>query len=145
MPYFTFGTAGIYNNLVPYRFTQGGTAADEFKPAVVRVAANATLDTTYIPDANLSFGALVVDVAAGGGTITKFSPAVGGVLDLVNVPAGKRLKGYTVPITVDSAVNASNLATWTIRANGQLLKGYYLTVSGDHLVLHGGGLVVNLR
>ena len=68
-------------------------------------------------DANLSISNLVVDVATGGGTITKFRPAANGVLDLTSLD-GDLPGRYQVPLELSSVVDAARFATWRVTVNG---------------------------
>ena len=138
IPNFTFSTDGRYNNNVPYRFTAGAAASECLRNVTVSVAAGATLDTAYIQDSSLSFAALEVDCAAGGGTITKFAPAPNGALYLTNLPAGLTSR-YTVPVTVTETVGAENLESWTVYVNGTPVHGRYLSCAAD------GSLTVKRR
>ena len=102
------------------------------------VAAGATLDTAYIQDSSLSFAALEVDCAAGGGTLTKFAPAPNGALYLKNLPGGLTAR-YIVPLTLTETVGAENLASWTVYVDGTPVRGRYVSCAAD------GSLTVKRR
>ena len=96
---------------------------------MVKVASGATLDLTEIPDANVSFRGLEIDMTAGAGTITHFAPAANGTLRIVNadpaiVDANGKLSGrIALPLTVSSVGNLTNLATWTVEVDGVIQRG----------------------
>ena len=138
IPNFTFSTDGCYNNNVPYRFTAGAAASECLRNVTASVAAGATLDTAYIQDSSLSFAALEVDCAAGGGTLTKFAPAPNGALYLKNLPGGLTAR-YIVPLTLTETVGAENLASWTVYVDGTPVRGRYVSCAAD------GSLTVKRR
>ena len=89
-----------------------------FDPSAnVKVASGATLDASGVAGGQL-LEHLTVDWTAGAGTITGVTISQNGVLDLVNVPAGTRLSGKTIPVTLTGLSGASNFGTWTLRVNG---------------------------
>ena len=89
-----------------------------FDPSAnVKVASGATLDATGVSGGQ-TLSHLTVDWTAGAGTIKGVTIAQNGVLDLVNVPAGAKLGGATVPVTLADASCLANFGTWTVRVNG---------------------------
>jgi hypothetical protein len=89
-----------------------------FDPAAnVKVASGATLDATGVAGGQ-TLSHLTVDWTAGAGTIRGVTIAQNGVLDLVNVPAGARIGGKTVPVTLSGIANGANFGSWTVRVNG---------------------------
>jgi len=104
---------------------------------MVKVAADATLDLTEIPDANVSFKGLEIDMTAGAGTITHFAPAANGVLELVNAdPAtvdanGQLSTRVALPLTVTTVGDLSNLATWTVVVDGAVQGGAAIARRAD--------------
>ena len=110
---------GVYNWGVPWVLT-GGLLPDTAvfnNTGMVRVDAGARLDLVAVADANLSISNLVVDVATGGGTITKFRPAANGVLDLTSLD-GDLPGRYEVQLELSSVVDAARFATWRVTVNG---------------------------
>ncbi len=85
--------------------------------ANVKVAAGATLDASGVAGGQ-TLSHLTVDWTAGAGTIRGVTIAQNGVLDLVNVPAGARIGGKTIPVTLSDIANGANFGSWTIRVNG---------------------------
>ena len=136
-----------YNNGVPYHFTGGGGADEKLQGVIADVAPGATLDTDYVGDAYLSFAALKIDYQAGAGTITKFSPSVGGILYLTNLPAGMNFRDLRdIPITVDKIVNSANLDSWAIYVDGVPQKGARIViVNGQLQIRHSYGFYLNFR
>ena len=145
IPNFAFATSGLYNNCVPYRFTQGASAAETLLGAKVRVAAGATLDTDYLPDANLSFAALTVDCAAGGGTITKFVPTADGALYLENIAMQDVCKGYVIPVKLKTVVDEATLLKWPVYVGGERLEGFRLVRRNGLLLLTCDGTMIIFR
>ena len=85
--------------------------------ANVKVASGATLDATGVAGGQ-TLSHLTVDWTAGAGTIKGVTIAQNGVLDLVNVPAGARIGGKTIPVTLSDIANGANFGSWTVRVNG---------------------------
>lgn len=110
------GGSKVYgNDTVPFLFSKL-SANWSFRPTgAVRVAAGATLDTSEIPDANISISRLEADAATGAGTITKFVPAASGTLNLVNVSTSF----VRIPVfTVGAIVGKENLKNWKVSFDG---------------------------
>lgn len=107
-----------YNAHIPYLFSakRATWRFDTFGP--VRVAAGATLNLDEIPDANIAFNGLTVDMAAGAGTITKFIPAATGTLTLENVTEAQLKRRFDLPLTFGSVSGTGALANWTVIVNG---------------------------
>lgn len=113
------GTVLWYNANRPYRFTHGGSSSERLKDVSVSVAENAVLDTRYVADDALSVRTLLVDCAQGGGTITKFAPAVGGELVLEGFNGTDLNSAWVdVPVTIETVVRQEVLETWIVRING---------------------------
>ena len=85
--------------------------------ANVKVASGATLDATGVAGGQ-TLSHLTVDWTAGAGTVKGVTIAQNGVLDLVNVPAGARIGGKTIPVTLSDIANGANFGSWTVRVNG---------------------------
>ena len=115
-------TPVYFNGGVPYATANAGDpAADDAFPfgpdAAVAVAADATLD---FGSAKMTLTHLAVDAAACGGTLTRFTPAPDGVLDLtldgsVRDFVGER--GVTL-LAVPEIAARRNLVSWRVRVNG---------------------------
>jgi hypothetical protein len=88
---------------------------------VLQVDSGATLDLSTIADSKLSISNLVVDLSTGAGTITKFRPAENGILSLVGV-VGDLPGVYRVPVAISAIADSSNLASWKVFVNGEVLK-----------------------
>lgn len=129
-----------YNGHVPYLFNalNAGWKFDTF--GAVSVAKGAKLVLDDIPDVNVAFNALEVDLTAGAGTITKFRPAANGTLFLKN-PRPADLKGgsltnaIVLPLTLGSILDAANLDTWTVYVDGELSKESQVKVIDGKLVV----------
>ena len=87
----------------------------------LQVDSGATLDLSTIADSKLSISNLVVDLSTGAGTITKFRPAENGILSLVGV-VGDLPGVYRVPVAISAIADSSNLASWKVFVNGEVLK-----------------------
>ena len=96
-------------------------------------ASGATLDATGVAGGQ-TLSHLTVDWSTGAGTITGVAIAQNGVLDLVNVPAGTKLGGKTIPVTLSDLSGTANFGTWTLRVNG--------TATEDRLYWNGSALRV---
>jgi hypothetical protein len=81
------------------------------------VDAGAKLDLSAVADANLSFAALAVDLAKGGGTITKFRPAANGTLELTGA-SGRLPTHLAVPVAISEMVDGGNFGTWRVMVDG---------------------------
>ena len=113
------GPGGVYNWGVPYVVT-GGMVPDTAvfnSTATVQVDAGAKLDLSAVADANLSFAALAVDLAKGGGTITKFRPAANGTLELTGA-SGRLPTHLAVPVAISEMVDGGNFGTWRVMVDG---------------------------
>lgn len=136
-----------YNNGKPYRFNHGGTASETVQGIRAIIADGAIMDTDYIGDDYLSFAALDIDLTAGAGTITKFSPGENGVLYLSNLPTGTSLRNWReLPIDISSFVHVENLSSWNVYLDGELQKGVAVVVMDGKLCLkHSYGIYLNFR
>ena len=117
----------------------------DFRPTgVVKVAANAILDLSEIPDTNVSIVKLEADMAAGAGAITKFVPAENGEIRLVNVSG--ELGRWTELYDVGSVVGEENLKGWTVYVNGSATKGFDVRVRDGKFCVHKlSGLLVIVK
>ena len=129
-----------YNGGEPFLFKVPTDPADLAAGADVQVDAGATL---AFPGAGTALGALTVDCAVGGGTITHFNPAAHGTLDLVNVAAGTDVTSLNL-LTFGTVVNAANLSGWTVTVNGAP-RGFRLVVENGTLRLAEKGTLLVIR
>lgn len=92
-------------------------------------------------------GALTVDVAGGCGTVKGAAFAEAGDLFLVNVPAGARLDGLSVPLALASVDGVDGLGVWRVHVNGEPQReGRWRAVwRNGQLRLVGKGCVLYVR
>jgi len=122
-------TRGVwYNDATPFTFTLptaltagAGTLAIP-DGSIVEVQAGATLS---IVGGTVPISALRVDMAAGAGTITHFSPTANGALHLTNTSGNPA--SWQIPLTLGAVDNPANLRKWQVYVNGVLLNGYVLS------------------
>lgn len=119
-----------YNEGVPFAFrnpatlSEGAGALALSAGSVVEVQAGATLAVT---GGAAPISALRVDMAAGAGTITRFTPAPNGTLHLTH--ASGNPTSWAIPLTLGTLDDsAGNLRTWQVYADGVLLRGYTLAL-----------------
>ncbi len=134
----------VYNDGVPYVVTGD---ADERYPfgeeGVVSVAPGATLDLSSV---KLSIKHLSANGdAETAGTITCFTPAPNGTLDLTVADPKSVGEGFVVPLTVGEIAEAANFASWTVRINGKKKKNRQLAHENGKLVIHRGGILLIVR
>ena len=92
--------------------------ASGFDPSAnVKVASGTTLDASGVAGGQ-ALSRLTVDWATGAGTIKGVTIAQNGILNLVNVPAGAKLGGATIPVSLHQVSGAANFGTWTVHVNG---------------------------
>jgi len=111
--------SAIFNDGVPYAISNyTGTAAAHFPNASdVVVSPGATL---LLAPAGSTISSLTVDCTGGNGTVSGFTPAVGGTLNLVNVVSYSEVRQMdALPITLENPGDMSALSTWTVRVNGE--------------------------
>jgi len=128
-----------YTNASPFAFatvaslTHGAGTLAIPAGSVVEVCDGATL---AISGGTVPIGALRVDMDAGAGTITHFTPTAIGTLHLVNVPNGDPTS-WIIPIMFLDVDTPSVLGSWKITADGVPLNGYRLHYdpSSDTLTL----------
>lgn len=128
-----------YNGHIPYIFSAKNANWRFDTYGVVQVDAGAVLDMDELRTENIAFNALKVDCARGAGTITKFVPAADGTLFLVNAPvdAAGRLRAHVdTGLTLGTVVDAANLKTWKVYANG-------IRSSASRMSFRDGRLVVD--
>lgn len=138
-----------YNNHVPYLFSSKNANWKFNTFGVVQVDSGAVLELAELRTENISIGKLKVDLATGGGTITKFVPATDGVLYLENVPdslldaPGVLRRKCCVPLSLDVAEGQDRFATWSVFANGTKCENSKVSFRDGKLwVSSGRGLVL---
>lgn len=138
-----------YNNHVPYLFSSKNANWKFNTFGVVQVDSGAVLELSELRTENISIGKLKVDLATGGGTITKFVPATDGVLYLENVPdslldaPGVLRRKCCVPLSLDVAEGQDRFATWSVFANGTKCENSKVSFRDGKLwVSSGRGLVL---
>lgn len=133
-----------YNDGIPYAFSSYATSDGLVFGAHARVsvAKGATLD---LQSEKMVLDRLAVDCTAGAGTITRFTPAPNGILDLtVEDPKAVR-NGFEVPLTVGTVADAKNFASWTVRVNGKENKNRRLAYENGKLVIRAVGFALTIR
>lgn len=122
-----------YNGGAPYSLASYVAGGAAFGPgAVVSVATDATLDLVSV-DQTLSH--VSVDCAAGAGTITRFTPAANGVLELVNIDVAQVKDTYALPLSVGELAQKANLKNWTVKVNGEPVAGVRVTFKNGQLLV----------
>ena len=127
---FNGGTPMLFRSIGTVSFAAG---------ACVSVASGAALD---FGDVQCTISGLRIDCATGIGAMSNFSPAESGVLLLENVPAGTRLRSYTIPFSPETISNGGNFRSWDVYVNGakvncraQLTEGAIKFVSGGFMLI----------
>ena len=100
------------------RLPAGSANYAPFGGAEVSVASGATLD---FDSAEMGISRLKVDMDAGGGTITRFTPVENGMVEIVS--ASSVAGDVVLPLTVSHLGSPQNLGTWTVRVNGSVNGG----------------------
>ncbi len=121
--------------------TAGGLASD----ANIKVASGATFDASLVTGGQ-EISSLTVDYA-GGGTLkgVRFAPT--GTILLQNVPQGRNLTAFVIPLTFENVVGAPALANWTLVAsypNG-VTREKKVTWENGHIVITSAGLLIVVR
>lgn len=116
------------------------SACAPFGSAEVSVAAGATLDFV---SADMTIARLKVDLDAGAGTITRFTPAPDGTIDVRS--ATKLRPNQVLPLTVGTVASAENLASWTVKENGVTREGMGIRLRGGNLALSASGCLMIFR
>lgn len=131
-----------YNGGFPYlldSLTQ--TPYSVFGTAAVSVAPGATLDIVS-PLGQISH--LAIDLDAGAGTITHFSPAENGVIDIATT-SGAVGPGMALPLAIENVDAPNALRSWKVRVNGVEKEGFHVRYANGRLNLVGCGLVLLIR
>ena len=122
------------------RLPAGSANYAPFGGAEVSVASGATLD---FDSAELKISRLKVDLDAGGGTITRFTPAANGVVDIVS---SSPVSGEVVlPLTISQVASRMNFRTWTVKVNGEVRDGMNIRWQNGSLCLGASGTVLYVR
>lgn len=126
--------AAWYNGGVPYCFASLSNATGRAFgiSAMVRVAEGATLDFSSV---GMELGGLLIDCAAGAGTILRFTPADDGVIELMNADLSQLMAGYVLPMTFGEIAQPSRLKTWHVKVNGKLNDGFRVRQNADGQVV----------
>ncbi len=122
------------------RLPAGSANYAPFSNAVVSVASGATLD---FDSAEMEIAGLKVDLDAGGGTITRFTPAANGVVDIVSASP---VSGEVVlPLTISQVASPRNLKTWTVKVNGAVRDGVNIRWQNGNLSVGAPRTVIIVR
>ncbi len=121
--------------------TAGGLASD----ANIKVASGATFDASLVTGGQ-EISSLTVDYA-GGGTLkgVRFAPT--GTILLQNVPQGRNLTAFVIPLTFENVVGTPALANWTLVAsypNG-VTREKKVTWENGRMVITSAGLLIVVR
>ncbi len=125
-------------------YVSGGMAADAAKAVTLQVDDGASVDLTAFSAAPQKIGGLVVDFAAGGGTIQGGAIAPNGTLAILNGTPGF-VFGAPLPLTLDGVANTANLDGWSVTVDGVGVTGRVRIDSNGHPVVVAFGTVVYFR
>jgi hypothetical protein len=95
------------------RLPAGSAAFAPFGNAELSVASGAALD---FESAEMEIACLKVDMDAGGGSITRFTPAENGIIDLVS--SSQIAVDDEIPLTIGQVSSPMNFRSWTVKVNG---------------------------
>ena len=126
---------------MPWRIDSNIPETIDVSGATLRVDAGATLDLSHTTGA---LEALEVDWTSLGGTIRNLDIRNGGVLRLVNVPAGTDVTG-TPLLAVENYTGKENLKTWTLTVDGSPKSCYVQIGAQGSVVLAPTGTVIIVR
>ena len=112
---------------------------------VLRVDAGATLDTSLVKVEECVASALEIDATTGCGTITDLALAENGVLNVVNLPEGTKLRDLVLSFPVTRLSGAENLKTWMVSIDGTVKRGYAVQMSNGQLTFSAPGLAIIFR
>lgn len=134
-----------YNGGLPYFLNDLAIPAD-YAPfgtsTVVAVSKDATLD---LEKATMTLSRLEVDGTTGSGSITRFTPAADGALYLVNVPVGRNLVGFELPIAIGEIGDDANFRTWKVHVNGVERSDCRVRWRNGRLILLTKGFLIVVR
>ena len=125
-------------------YKSDGLAADPAQAVTLQVDGGATADFTAFTVAPQKIDGLVVDYAAGGGTIQGGAIASEGTLTILN-GAGIFDFGVPLPVTLTGVVDATNLRYWSLFVDGVERKGRIRLDANGHPVVVAFGTVVYFR
>ena len=111
-----------------------------FGDAEVSVASGATLDFASV---DMSLSRLAVDMDAGGGTITRFTPSACGTIDLRT--SSDVANDSAIPLTVSEVATPKNFGSWIVKVNGEVRAGLKVCYRDGGLCLTSGGLMIFVR
>ena len=122
------------------RLPASSAAYAPFGGAEVSVASGATLD---FDSAEMEISRLKVDMDAGGGTITRFTPAENGTVDIATTSP---LPGDAIlPLTVGQVASPQNFRSWTVNVNGALADGKGIRWRNGNLCVCASGTAIIVR
>ena len=124
-------------------YVSGGMEADAAKAVTLQVDDEASVDLTAFTAAPQKIGGLVVDLAAGGGTVTGGAIAPNGTLAILNGTPGF-VFGAPLPLTLSGVSDAANLDGWSVTVDGAGVTGR-VKLDDGHLVVVAFGTVVYFR
>ena len=126
--------------IYPLERLASSSAYAPFGDAEVSVGSGATLD---LASAEMSLSKLKVDLDAGAGTITRFTPAEGGTIELTST--SRVAFGRAIPLAVTEMASPANLKSWTVKVNGAVRSDLGVRWNGGVLRVSGGGLSIIFR
>jgi hypothetical protein len=129
-----------YNMHIPYLFESRNANWRFTTFGIVEVDKGGLLDLESLRTENIAINALKLDLTEGGGMITKFVPADGGNLYLVNPPTEEGLapdgvSHVVLPLTVGAFFNTDAFGSWTVYLDGRRLSGARVGVRENSLVV----------
>lgn len=133
-----------YNNLHPYMLHSANLMqVASFDVSAVSATGSGQVDFSNVPESALTSSELTVDYAAGGGTYSRYAFGATGVLKIVNVPAGTRIKSSTtIPVQLGTVSGEENLKDWTVMVNGVARPDLQLMCENDVLSFRRHGLLM---
>lgn len=126
---------GYFNGGEPFAWRSAASGNAFHCEGTVQVDEGGVLDLSAVPDANISIKGVTVDASSGGGTIVKFRPAADGILDITGI-VGKPPVKYTASVKIVDAVGTSNLGSWRVAVNGEVMGGSTVTLEDGMLTAH---------
>ena len=138
------GTAAtVYNGGSPYLLAWNTLSEDVVfgENGVVEIAAGAAL---RLSNPQMQIARFEIDCAAGAGNVNWFSPAVGGVLNVVNLPPSAHGARYVLPLTVGELYCRDNFESWSVTVEGQP-SAYRLRFRGGRLTITDSEPVVYVK
>jgi len=133
--------AGYTTHTTGMPIPPGPTNAVEFAASSVSVAAGAVLEAQNLPEKPV-IHRLVVDAAAGGGTIDGFAFAPDTELVVVNAPIGGSI---AVPMTFANVSGLEDVSGWALSINGKSKPSERLMVSVAGFKITSPGVLLIVR